>query len=343
MPTIDEGAERVSSMNRRAVLQGTAALAIAWAAGRGRAASAPPALGIQLYTLRERLARDFRGTLAALRTIGYRQVETAGLLNQEPASFRAALDAAGLSAPSGHILPQAAQTLMFKMASGQLSPDLAWAQIDRLLDLDRIEATLTDMFEQSRAMGYQYLVLASMDPKLLESMAGIEHVCAAFRRAGELCHQHGVKFAWHPHLKDWGMVDGKRAAEHILDATDPNRVFVELDFFWASMVNVDVPQFLRRYSGRVHLGHIKDVAKGVVIPPQGFKDFPEVKDDYFEDVGYGRLDYRTWIPLARQTGMRYFFVERDYSPNPLESAGRSYESLRKILADTTSSATSKAS
>jgi sugar phosphate isomerase/epimerase len=343
MPTIDEGAERLSSMNRRAVLQGTAALAIAWATGPGRAAPSPPALGIQLYTLRERLAQDVRGTLAALRTIGYRQVETAGLLNQEPASFRAALDAAGLSAPSGHILPQAAQTLMFKMASGQLAPDQAWAQIDALLDLDRIEATLADMFQQSRAMGYQYLVLASMDPKLLESMAGIAHVCAAFRRAGELCHQHGLKFAWHPHLKDWGVVDGKRAAEHILDATDPNRVFVELDFFWASMVNVDVPQFLRRYTGRVHLGHIKDVAKGVVIPPQGFKEFSEVKDDYFEDVGYGRLDYRTWIPLARQTGMRYFFVERDYSPNPLESAGRSYESLRKIIADTTSSATSKAS
>jgi sugar phosphate isomerase/epimerase len=343
MTTIDDGAERLSSMNRRAVLQGTAALAIAWAAGTGRAAPTPPALGIQLYTLRERLAQDFKGTLAALRKIGYRQVETAGLLNQEPASFRAALDAAGLSAPSGHILPTAAQTLMFKMASGQLSPDQAWAQIDALLDLDRLEATLADMFQQSQAMGYQYLVLASMDPKLLESMAGIEHVCAAFRRAGELCHQHGLKFAWHPHLKDWGMVDGKRAAEHILDATDPNRVFIELDFFWASMVNVDVPQFLRRYTGRVHLGHIKDVAKGVVIPPQGFKDFSEVKDDYFEDVGFGRLDYRAWIPLARQAGMRYFFVERDYSPNPLESAGRSYESLRKIIAGTTSSAASKVS
>jgi sugar phosphate isomerase/epimerase len=343
MAEFQQDAEPQPFTDRRAVLKGAAALAVTWATGTGRAASTPPALGIQLYTLRERLAQDFKGTLAALRKIGYRQVETAGLLNQEAASFRAALDAAGLSAPSGHILPKAAQTLMFKMASGQMSPDQAWAQIDASLDLDRIEATLADMFEQSQAMGYQYLVLASMDPKLLESMAGIEHVCAAFRRAGDLCHQHGLKFAWHPHLKDWGMVDGKRAAEHILDATDPNRVFVELDFFWASMVNVDVPQFLRRYTGRVHLGHIKDVAKGVVIPPQGFKDFSEVRNDYFEDVGYGRLDYRAWIPLARQAGMRYFFVERDYSPNPLESAGRSYESLRKIIADTTLSAASKAS
>ena len=85
------------------------------------------------------------------------------------------------------------------------------------------------------------------------------------------------------------MVEGKRAAEHVLDATDPNRVFVELDFFWAAMVNVDVPQFLRRYSGRVHLGHIKDFAKNAVVPAEGFKDFSQIKDEYFEDVGYGQL------------------------------------------------------
>jgi sugar phosphate isomerase/epimerase len=163
-------------------------------------------------------------------------------------------------------------------------------------------------------------------------MAGIERVCAAFGRAGELCQQHGLKFAWHPHLQDWGMVEGKRAAEHVLDATDPNRVFVELDFFWASMVNVDIPKFLHRYSGRVHLGHIKDFVKGVAIPAQGFKDFPEVKDEYFEDVGHGALDYRSWIPLARETGMHHLFVERDYSPDPLKSAVRSYEALRKIVA-----------
>jgi sugar phosphate isomerase/epimerase len=322
------------TLNRRTVLQGAAALAALWAGGPSLAAApglAPPALGIQLYTMREFLARDFAGTLAALRKIGYAQVETAGLMNHDPASFRAALDAAGMTAPSGHIFPKAAQPLLFEMASKQMPVDQAWAKIDAMFDLNRIEDMLADMFEQSQAMGYQYLVLASMDPKLLESMAGIKVVCDAFRRGGELCHQHGLKFAWHPHLKDWGMVEGKRAAEHILDGTDPNRVFIELDFFWAAMVNVDIPQFLNRYRGRVQLGHIKDLAKGVVVPAEGFKDFPEVKDEYFEDVGHGQFDYLKWIPLAREAGMRYFFVERDYSPDALQSAARSYRALHKIV------------
>lgn len=319
-------------VNRRTVLQGAAALALAYGARAGLAAPATPPLGIQLYTLREPLAKDFKGTLLALQKIGYRQVETAGLLNEDPTAFRAALDAAGLSVPSAHILPKVAQELMFKMASGAMPADEAWAQIDASLALDRLDDALSDMFEQSKVMGNQYLVLASMDEKLLQSMAGIQQVCTAFRRAGDLCHRQGLKFAWHPHLKDWGMVDGKRAAEHILDNTDPDRVFVELDFFWAAMVNVNIPQFLQRYAGRVQLGHIKDVAKGVVIPAQGFKDFPEIKAEYFEDVGHGQFDYSVWIPLAHKAGMRYFFVERDYSPDPLVSAGRSYQSLRKIVA-----------
>jgi sugar phosphate isomerase/epimerase len=321
------------SMNRRTVLKGTAALALSCVGVSGRTASSPPALGIQLYTMRVPLAQDLEGTLAALRKMGYAQVETLGLLNHDARSFRAALDAAGLTAPSAHIFLKVAQPLLFKMASGQMSIDQAWDRIDASMGLDRMEGMLADMFEQSQLMGYQYLVYASMDSKLLESMEGVKHICAVFRRAGDLCHQHGLNFAWHPHLKEWGMIEGKRAVEHILDGTDPNQVSLELDFFWAAMANVDLPQFLRRYSGRIHLGHFKDIARGVVVPARGFKETSEIKNEYFEDVGFGQLDFRMWIPLARKAGMRYFFVERDYSPYPLQSAGRSYGSLRKIMAD----------
>ena len=326
-------ARHLPSMNRRTVLKGTAALALSCVGVPGRAASSPPALGIQLYTMRVPLAQDLEGTLAALRKMGYAQVETLGMLNHDAKSFRAALDAAGLRAPSAHIFPKVAQPLLFKMASGQMSVDEAWDQIDASMGLDRMEGMLADMFEQSQLMGYQYLVYASMDSKLLESMEGIRHICAVFRRAGDLCHEHGLNFTWHPHVQEWGMVEGKPAVERILDGTDPHRVSLELDFFWAAMAKVDLPQFLRRYSGRIPLGHFKDIAKGIVVPDLGFKNTSEIKNEYFEDAGFGQLDFRVWIPLARKAGMRHFFVERDYSPDPLASAGRSYGSLRKMMAD----------
>ena len=61
-------------------------------------------ISIQLYTLRDQLAIDFQGTLNALRAIGYRRVEHAGFVGRTAAEFKAALDAAGLRATSGHVL-----------------------------------------------------------------------------------------------------------------------------------------------------------------------------------------------------------------------------------------------
>ena len=80
--------------------------------GDGEAAGNRPPIGIQLYTLQGELMRDFAGTLGTLRRIGYRQVEPAGLLGRSPREFKDAVDAAGLTVPSAHILSNAAQAAM---------------------------------------------------------------------------------------------------------------------------------------------------------------------------------------------------------------------------------------
>ena len=76
--------------------------------GRARPHSVPPErISIQLYTLRNQLAIDLPGTLAALAAIGYRRVEHAGFVGRTATAFKAALDAAGLWASSGHVgIPQ---------------------------------------------------------------------------------------------------------------------------------------------------------------------------------------------------------------------------------------------
>ena len=62
----------------------------------------PESISIQLYTLRDQLAVDLEGTLAALAAIGYRKVEHAGFVGRSVTEFKAALDAAGLRSSSGH-------------------------------------------------------------------------------------------------------------------------------------------------------------------------------------------------------------------------------------------------
>src|SRR5688572_29650668 len=65
------------------------------------------AIGLQLYTVRQELAKDFESTLAKVAAIGYRDVEFAGYFNRTPSQVKQTLKNAGLSAPSTHVSRQA--------------------------------------------------------------------------------------------------------------------------------------------------------------------------------------------------------------------------------------------
>jgi sugar phosphate isomerase/epimerase len=195
--------------------------------------------------------------------------------------------------------------------------------------LQHLQARVEEMFEQARVLGHKYLVCASIDPQLMSSIEGTKEVAAAFQKAGDLCQKNGFTFAFHPHGDDFQIIEGQSAVERVLDATTADRVRLELDFYWAAIAGVDIPRLLRRYSGRVPLAHVKDLSKQYPLhaaPSRAVGD-----EDHFEDVGYGQLDFKQWIPLGRRAGMLHFFFERDVSSNPLASARRSYAPLRKLL------------
>src|SRR5688572_4352240 len=64
-------------------------------------------ISIQLFTLRDQLAIDFAGTIAALAAIGYTRVEHAGFVGRTVEEFKAVLDANGIVSSSGHVqIPQ---------------------------------------------------------------------------------------------------------------------------------------------------------------------------------------------------------------------------------------------
>ena len=59
-------------------------------------------VGLQLYSVREQLPKDFDGTLHKLSAIGNKEVEAAGYYKKTAAEFRHSLDAAGLRCVSTH-------------------------------------------------------------------------------------------------------------------------------------------------------------------------------------------------------------------------------------------------
>ena len=60
-------------------------------------------LGMQLYTVRDAMAKDFDGTLAKVAALGYTEVEFAGYFDKTPKQVKASLARHGLTSPSTHI------------------------------------------------------------------------------------------------------------------------------------------------------------------------------------------------------------------------------------------------
>src|SRR5437016_4181341 len=58
--------------------------------------------GLELYTVRDLLAKDFEGAIARVAELGYKEVEPTGYGGLDPKQFRALLDKHKLTAPSTH-------------------------------------------------------------------------------------------------------------------------------------------------------------------------------------------------------------------------------------------------
>ena len=252
---------------------GLAAPATAGERGRGPSGRVPrDRISVQLYTLRDQLAIDLEGTLAALAEIGYTRVEHAGFVGRTAAAFKAALDAAGLRATSGHVgIPQP-----FDAA--------AW------------QAALADV----HTLGSTYIVhpFFGVGPNgIIRDAATYRAFARDLNRAGALARRAGLRFGYHNHHFEFFRLDGgTRTGFDILTAeTDPDLVHFEVDLFWSTRGAHDAVDLIRAHRGRIRQFHVKDMNA----------------DGSFEDVGQGLIDFARVFRHGHEAGVVEYIVERD--------------------------------
>lgn len=251
-------------------------------------------LGLQLYTVRDRLAQDLPGTLKQIREIGYEEVETFGDSYTLPAKqLRQTIHDAGLRAPSGH----------FDYTS------------------------LPGKFEYAKQLGLQWVV-CPMIPHALWNLAGFRTAAKRFNELGKRAQEQGMRFAFHNHdyeFRDYG--SGKTGYEVLVDETDPNLVFFELDCYWAAQAGHDPLHMLRKLGTRVRLLHLKDRKPGF---PTSFQMGPSAA--HFAPVGEGDIDWKPILSEAERLRVDHYFVEQDLTyGHPIESIRSSYQYLRRLL------------
>lgn len=213
---------------RRRFLATLVAVASGRMAGGRRAAAGPvPVIGVQLYTVRTLLGKDFEGTLAALATIGLREVEFAGYHGRPPEAVRDALARAGLTAPSAHV------------------------------PLESVRDDLPRVLDGARVMGHRYLVVASL-PEPQRTLDGYRAAADLFNRVGQQVQADGMQLAYHNHAFEFAARDGRLPYDILLERCDPRSVAFEMDLYWISRGGQDPLSYFARWPGRFPLVHVKD-------------------------------------------------------------------------------------
>jgi len=147
-------------------------------------------------------------------------------------------------------------------------------------------------------------------------MDEIKTAVDVFSKSGEACKKAGVQFAYHNHTTEFDSIEGHRPFDYILSNTDKELVKMELDLAWATKANQDPVELFKQHPGRFPLWHVKDLDATTKNPTE---------------VGKGTIDFKRIFEHQADSGMKYFFVEQDQAPAPLDNVAGSYGFLKKIL------------
>lgn len=170
--------------------------------------------------------------------------------------------------------------------------------------------------DSAAALGHRWLIVAWIAAAERRTLDDWRRVADQLNRAAERCRSAGLRFAYHNHDFEFASLEGKRPYDLLLEATDPALVELELDLYWVRHAGHDPVTYLRHTQGRVRLVHVKDSAG----PPE----------HRMVDVGSGTTPWKTVLGVAKEVGVRHYFVEHDQPADPLASCRTSYDYLSRL-------------
>src|ERR1700674_2770925 len=292
-------------MNRRTFIGTSIAAAVvasrpAWAAE----AHQIDRVGLQLYTVRDLMKKDFEGTIAKVAQIGYKEVEFAGYFGKTPQDVRKILDFNKLTSPSEHV------------------------------PYDTVEKKWPETLEAAHVVGQKFIVCPSIDTSQRKE-DGWKRAAELFNRAGEASQKAGIQFAYHNHAFEFEpseALGGKLPYDFLLAETDPKLVKMEMDLCWITVGGQDHVKYFDRYPGRFPLVHVKDWVKDATSS-SGYKGAMGQSVKYggrMADVGQGSIDWKNLFAHSAKAGIKHYFVENDDPKSAFDDIKISYDYLHNL-------------
>ncbi|MFL5608349.1 MAG: sugar phosphate isomerase/epimerase family protein [Gemmatimonadaceae bacterium] len=296
-------------------------------------------MGLQLFTVRDQIEKDFEGTLAQVAAAGYKEVEPTSYVGRTPAQVRAALDRAGLAAPSTHVALVPGPELERQLAGYQeMGHRWAAARPAGALGGGRPPGPPPGATGGAGAPAQQAGRPAGGagrgGPPQPVTLDMVKRQAELYNQVGAAGKPYGVKVLVHNHTNEFQpLADSTMLPYDVLfRETDPDLVAFELDIGWARVAGQDPLSLFAQHPHRFPLWHVKDMAdlRTVTALPMQFERQRAAK---IVPVGAGDIDYRPVFEHAADAGLEHFYIEQDTAPDTgsIEAMRLSAQNLRKSL------------
>lgn len=246
-------------------------------------------VSLQLYSMRD--CADQIALLAKLPAMGISRVEGYGGVYGDPSAYRAAMDANGITMPSGH------------------------------MGLADIEANFDGTMEIVKAMGMTHVFAPYLEEKHRPTTAaGYTELAQRLGNAANRYAEQGISFGWHNHDFEFvALPDGSTPMDVLLDHA-PN-IKWEADLAWVVRGGRDPLEYIHRYGDRMTAVHVKDIAEAG----------SNADEDGWSDLGAGTLDWAAYLRACRQTSDDLIYaLEHDKPSDPVGYASRSAAAFKDL-------------
>jgi sugar phosphate isomerase/epimerase len=263
-------------------------------------------LGLQLYSVRQLLQKDFGDTLKQLGALGYREVEAAGYYDHSATEVNQAMKDAGL-----------------KLVSAHYSFDDLHSQFDQILAFNKevgVGTIICSVPGKKPSADKTYQGGLASDYTLDDWRWNADQ----FNLLGEKFQAAGMKFGYHNHTIEFKATDGVIPFDELLRLTDSSKVSMEMDCGWVVVGGGDPIAYLRKYPTRISMLHVKDFKHPdpAAARPRG----------RVAELGQGYIDYRPILDAAAKVGhVTHCFVEQEgFDMPPMDSLKVDAEYMRGL-------------
>ncbi|NNM87123.1 MAG: sugar phosphate isomerase/epimerase [Phycisphaerae bacterium] len=190
-------------------------------------------VAVQLYTLRDLIARDFLGTCRSVAKMGYKGVElvdTRSILTA--ANLKKEMAAMGLAMAGVHV------------------------------GIEQLESNLDAVVTYYGEAGVSHLVCPYMPDTRRKTADDWKKQAKILATIGSQLRTKGFTFCYHNHDFEFQKLGGTTGWDILFSGTDAQSLACELDVYWVQFAGDNPVTLMHKLSGRLPLLHCKDMAAG---------------------------------------------------------------------------------